>query len=51
MSVIHIKATTSVEDNILSDLMNVLIKYGFKAEKYLGLNSKIIMARKKELEK
>jgi hypothetical protein len=46
MTVINIKATTDVTDNILSELMNVLIKYGFKTEKYLGIGSKIVMAKK-----
>ena len=35
-----------VEDKLLSELMNFLSKNGFKPEKYLGLNSKIIMAKK-----
>lgn len=51
MTVIHIKATLNIPDDILSELMNVLIKHGFKTEKYLGRSSKIIMARKKEGEK
>jgi len=46
MTVIHIKTTIDVDDKIISDLMNILMKYGFKTEKYLGMNSKIIMARK-----
>ena len=46
MTSIHIKTTNDTDDKILSELMNVLIKYGFKTEKYIGLNSKIIMARK-----
>jgi len=48
MTIIHIKATTDTPDNILSELMNILIKYDFKTEKYLGLNSKIIMAKSKK---
>ena len=48
MATIHIKATTDIPDNILSELMNILIKYDFKTEKYLGLNSKIVMAKSKE---
>lgn len=42
---IHIKATVKTPDNILSELMNILIKHGYKTEKYLGMSSKIIMAR------
>lgn len=45
MTTIHIKATTDTEDKILSEIMNILIKYGFKTQKYLGVNSKIIMAK------
>jgi hypothetical protein len=45
---IHIKATTDTDDKIISELMNILIKYGFKTEKYLGITSKIIMARRGE---
>lgn len=45
MGTIHIKATVDTQDNILSELMNVLIKYGYKTEKYLGMGSKIVMAR------
>jgi len=48
MTSIHIKTTNDTDDKILSELMNVLIKYGFKTEKYIGLNSKIIMARKEK---
>jgi len=48
MTTIHIKATSDTDDKILSELMNILIKFGFKTEKYLGLNNKIIMARMKE---
>jgi hypothetical protein len=46
MSVIYIKATMDISDEILSEMMNVLSKNGFKTEKYLGVNSKIVMARK-----
>jgi hypothetical protein len=48
MSVIHIKATSDVKDNILSELMNILIKYGYSTEKYLGIASKIIMAKQEK---
>jgi len=48
MKTIHIKTTIDVEDKVISELMNVLIKYGFKTEKYLGINSKIVMAKKEE---
>jgi len=50
MTIIHIKATLDVEDRLLSELMTLLLRNGFKPEKYLGLNSKIVMARK-EVEK
>lgn len=50
MTTIHIKSTIDVEDKILSELMNILIKHDFKVEKYLGINSKIIMARKEKNE-
>jgi hypothetical protein len=46
MTTIQIKATENTEDKILSELMNILIKHGFKTEKYLGISSKIVMARK-----
>ena len=46
---IHIKATVDTEERVLSELINVLIKYKYKSEKYLGVTSKIIMARKEEL--
>jgi len=49
MATIHIKFTTDTEDKIISEFMNVLIKYEFKAEKYLGINSKIIMAKREEI--
>jgi hypothetical protein len=55
MAVINIKTTLDVDDKIISELMNILIKYEFETEKYLGMNSKIVMAKKdyikKELEK
>jgi len=47
MKTIHIKTTQNVEDTLISELINCLIKYGFKTEKYMGINSKIIMAREK----
>jgi hypothetical protein len=50
MTAVHIKATEDVDDRILSELMNILARHEFKTEKYLGMNSKIIMA-KKEREK
>lgn len=46
MTTIHIRATEDTEDIIISELMNVLNKYKFKTEKYLGTNSKIVMAKK-----
>ena len=46
MTIIHIKATPDTDDKILAELMNILIKHGFATEKYLGLTTKIIMARK-----
>jgi|GEM_PF-3458012 hypothetical protein len=46
MTTIHIKATTDVDDRVISELMNILIKFGFETEKYLGISSKIVMARK-----
>lgn len=45
MKTIHIKTTMDVEDKIISELMNILIKSGFEVEKYFGINSKIIMAK------
>ena len=36
------------DDKILSELMNVLIKVGFTTEKYLGVATKIVIARKEE---
>jgi hypothetical protein len=48
MTIIHIKATKDTDDKILSELMNILTKYGFETEKYLGIASKIIMARKEK---
>jgi len=44
--IIQIKTTMDTEDKIISELMNILIKYGFKTEKYLGICSKIVMAKK-----
>jgi len=49
MTTIHIKATNDIDDKILSELMNILIKNGFKTEKYLGITNKIIMAKKELL--
>ena len=46
MTTIHIQASVDTKDVILSELMNILIKYGFKAEKYLGISHKIVMAKK-----
>lgn len=46
MTTIHIKATQDTDDKILSELMNILIKNGFKTEKYIGITNKIVMARK-----
>ena len=46
MTIIHIKATIDTDPKILSELINILSKFGFKVEKYLGISSKIIMARK-----
>lgn len=46
MTTIHIKTTQDVDDKIISELMNILIKNGFKTQKYLGIGSKIVMARK-----
>ena len=44
---IHIQATQDTDDKLLSELMNLLIRNGFKTEKYLGLSkTKIVMARK-----
>ena len=43
---IHIKATQDTDDRILSKLMNTLIECDFKVEKYLGITSTIIMAKK-----
>ena len=45
MTVIHIKATEDNDKEVISELMNVLIKNGFKTEKYLGICSIIVMAR------
>ena len=46
MTIIHIKTTTDTDDKIISEIINILIKYGFETEKYLGLSSKIVMAKK-----
>jgi len=46
MPVINIKATNDTDDEIISELMNILIKYGFITERYLGISSKIVMAKK-----
>ena len=46
METIHIKATIRTDDKIISELISILMKYGFKTEKYLGINSKIVMAKK-----
>ena len=46
MTIIHIKTTQDTDDKIISELMNILNKNGFKTEKYQGINSKIVMARK-----
>lgn len=46
MSVIHIKTTIDVDDKIISELMNILIKNGYTTEKYQGQASKIVMAKK-----
>jgi len=45
MKTIHIKSSLDVYDKIISELMNVLIKNGLKTEKYLGISSKIVMAK------
>lgn len=44
--IINIKSTMNTDDKIISKLMNVLINEGFVTERYLGINSKIIMAKK-----
>lgn len=46
METIHIRATQDTDDKIISELVNILIKRGFNIEKYLGIASKIVMARK-----
>lgn len=48
MTTIHIKATQDTDDKVLSELMNILIKNGFKTEKYLGIGTKIVMAKKEK---
>ena len=47
MNIIHIKATKGVDDKILSEIMNILIKNNFDVEKYLSATGKIVMAREK----
>lgn len=51
MTIIHIKATLDTDDKVLSELINILIKNGFKPEKYMGMAYKIVMARKEKNEK
>jgi hypothetical protein len=46
--IVHIKSTTNVDDSLISTLMEVLRAEGYEVEKYLGINSKIVMARKFE---
>lgn len=48
MEIVHIKLTQEVDNSVMVELINLLQKYGFKTEKYLGMSSKIIMARKSE---
>ena len=48
MTTIHIKATKDTDDKIISELMNILIKHGFETEKYLGINTKIVMSKMKK---
>jgi len=43
---IHIKTTNDVDDNIISELMNVLIKYKFEVQKYLVPTGKAVMGIK-----
>ena len=43
---IHIRTTADTKDSIISELMNILTKHGYKTEKYLGRSSKIVMAKK-----
>jgi len=47
--IIHIKATQDVDNKVLSELMNVLNKDGFRTEKYLSMAYTIVMAKKEEL--
>ena len=47
MNIINIKATKGVDDKILSEIMNILIKNNFDVEKYLSATGKIVMAREK----
>ena len=46
MTIIHIKATQDVDNEIICELGNILLKKGFIIERYMGINSKILMARK-----
>lgn len=46
MTTVFIKSTLDIDDKIISEIMNILIKHDFKTEKYLGINSKIVMAKK-----
>jgi len=48
MTTIHIKATNDTDDKILSEIINILNKFGFSTEKYIGITSKIIMAKKEK---
>lgn len=47
MTTIHIKASLDVDNALIATLMAILQQRGFKVEKYLGINHKIIMARGK----
>jgi len=47
--IIHIKLTSNVKNELISDIMNMLIKNGFKTSKYLGQVGQIIMARKEDV--
>lgn len=47
MAKIHIKVTDDTDDKIVSELMNILIKHGYKTEKYLGKNSKLVRGEKR----
>jgi len=48
MTTIHIRTSFDTDDKIISELMNILIKNGFKTEKYLGRAFKIVMAKKEK---